>query len=273
MADSCAGCHADIGAEIAARTGLHGRLGATLSGACSGCHPEHDGRAGALTVLDEASFPHDLTGYSLRSHKKTAKAGRFVCADCHPRDVTDFDQAVCAEVPHGDRRSSSWEDARGHVYGKDCLPCHDGSGRDGAAFDHGAVPFKLTGKHVGVPCADCHTEARSGQGIRNTPQDCYSCHAADDEHDGAYGRQCEGCHTAAHWSDVTLDHAVFPLDHGSEELKATCQTCHPVDLKTYTCYGCHAHTEAKVRGQHEGQSPGKLADCVRCHAGGQQGGD
>ena len=74
---------------------------------------------------------------------------------------------------------------------------------------------------------------------------------------------------SASWADATFDHAVFPVNHGGDEEKATCETCHPTDVKTYTCYGCHAHTEGNVRDQHEGQSLAELADCIRCHPGGR----
>jgi hypothetical protein len=269
MADRCLDCHEGIGADIKAKKRIHGRLaGAQSSPTCRGCHPEHHGPKGALTDLDETTFPHELTGYSLRSHRRTAQGDTFVCADCHPKDVMTFDQAVCAECHAAtDAAFMSRHEA---AYGKDCLPCHDGSGRDGANFDHSKTAFELTGKHADVECVKCHTEARSRQGIQNTPQDCYSCHAKDDEHDGAYGRRCEDCHTAADWGEATFDHAVFPLDHGSEERKATCRTCHPTDTKSYTCYGCHEHTTANVLNQHEGKSLAELADCIECHPGGRE---
>jgi hypothetical protein len=269
MSDRCLDCHQGVGDQIAAKTGIHAGLGGQLSTtSCSACHPEHNGTAGALTALDEATFPHELTGYSLRSHARTTQGARFACADCHPKDVMTFDQAVCADCHT--KIDAAFMSRHEATYGADCLPCHDGSGRDGANFDHSTAPFKLTGKHLGVDCVKCHTEARSRQGIQKTPQDCYACHAKDDEHDGAYGRRCEDCHTAADWGDATFDHAVFPLDHGSEERKAACVTCHPTDVKRYTCYGCHEHTTSNIQAKHEGKSLAELADCIRCHPGGRQ---
>ena len=70
---------------------------------------------------------------------------------------------------------------------------------------------------------------------------------------------------------MTFDHKVFPLDHGSEERKPTCETCHPDGTDTYTCYGCHEHTTGNVVGEHEGKSLAELQDCVRCHEGGGNG--
>jgi hypothetical protein len=270
MADRCLACHEGVGAQIKTRKGIHGGLaemGSALT--CSGCHPDHRGADAALTVLDPASFPHDLTGYSLRTHKRTAQGRRFTCADCHGNDLMRFDQKVCADCHRS--MDAAFMTRHEADYGTECLPCHDGSGT--AAVDHSRFPFKLTGKHAGVACDKCHAGAGSLQDYQKTPQDCFSCHAKDDEHEGAYGRQCEDCHTAADWGEATFDHAVFPLDHGADEEKATCQTCHPTDVKSYTCYGCHAHTEGNVRGEHEGQSLAELADCIRCHPGGRQAED
>jgi len=272
MADACLACHQGVGDQIKTGKGIHGGLaGMRSSPTCRGCHPEHHGANGALTVLDPQSFPHDVTGYSLSGHERTAKGARFTCADCHPKDLMSFDQAICADCHAGiDAGFMKQHEA---TYGKDCLPCHDGGPLDGANFDHSKTSFKLTGKHAAVACDKCHPEARSLRDFQGAPQDCYSCHAEDDEHQGSFGQQCEQCHTAESWADATFDHAVFPVNHGGDEEKATCETCHPTDVKTYTCYGCHAHTEGNVRDQHEGKSIAELADCIRCHPGGRPAGD
>jgi hypothetical protein len=270
-ADACLACHTGIGDEIRTGDGLHGRLeGMPASPTCTGCHPEHNGPHGALTVLDEDFGPqHDMTGFSLKTHRKTDAGGSFTCADCHPKGFAEFDQALCADCHAGiDARFMKEHEA---AFGADCLGCHDGTGA--ANVDHDAFAFKLTGKHAAVPCADCHKDAQSLQDYRSAPRDCYSCHAKDDEHDGAYGRQCGDCHSAKAWDAVTFDHKVFPLDHGSEERTPTCQTCHPDGTGAYTCYGCHEHTTGNVVGQHEGKSLAELKDCVRCHEGGRGGGD
>jgi hypothetical protein len=275
MADACLDCHAGVAEEIAAGDGLHGRLeGMRTSPACTECHPEHNGPQGALTAVDEASFrsAHDMTGFSLRSHRKTVSGGSFTCADCHPKGFVKFDQKLCADCHAGIDAAFMREHEA--AFGKDCLPCHDGTGA--VAVDHDKFDFKLTGEHAGVACDACHKDAKSLQDYKDAPTDCYACHAEDDEHDGAYGRQCGDCHTAAGWDDATFDHKVFPLDHGDDERTATCETCHPDGTDTYTCYGCHEHSEARVLGQHEGRPLSELDDCVRCHPGGRKaegGGD
>jgi len=270
MADRCLDCHEAIRADIAAKKGVHGSLAkAQSSPTCRGCHPEHHGPNGALTSLDGATFPHDLFGFSLRSHRETEKGAKFTCTACHPKGYATFDQAICADCHAAiDAKFMTQHEA---AYGKECLACHDGSG--GGTVDHSKFSFKLTGKHAAVACKGCHSGAGSLQDFQNTPQDCYSCHAKDDKHNGSFGQQCDQCHATAGWADATFDHTVFPVDHGSKEQKATCKTCHPTDPSTYTCYGCHRHTTANVLNQHEGKSLAELADCIKCHPGGRQAGD
>ena len=196
-ADKCVACHADIGSQIAAKTGLHGGLVGKLSSpTCRGCHPEHNGPAGKLTVIDESTFPHDLTGYSLNGHQRTSKGVGFVCSDCHPTSLSQFDVATCAACHTA--INASFMSTHETTFGKDCLPCHPGNG-------------------------------------------------------------------------LKFDHRIFPMDHGSNEQKATCKTCHPTNTSTYTCFGCHRHTPTNLVAGHEGRTLADLQNCIRCHPQGRQG--
>lgn len=270
MAEACLDCHAGVAAELKAEEGLHGGLADSDALACGPCHPEHDGPSGALTVIDEAAFSeaHETTGFSLASHRETAQGGDFACADCHPAGYRRFDQAVCSACHRA--IDAVFMDRHAATYGDDCLGCHDGTGRIGAGFDHATTGFPLEAGHVGVPCAGCHDGAGTAEDLRQTPTACFACHAADDEHDGAYGRRCDECHAATTWEEVTFDHAVFPLDHGRDERTATCETCHPASTQAYTCHGCHEHARADVLREHDGRTLAELEDCVRCHPGGRE---
>ncbi len=150
---------------------------------------------------------------------------------------------------------------------KACHPEHGGSLTGG--FDHNRFAFKLTGAHVNVPCQGCHANATTLQDLQNTPQDCYSCHSKQDPHNGTFGTNCGGCHNTSSWTGANFNHAIFPINHGTNQQASTCQTCHPNGFATYTCFGCHFHTPQNVVGQHEGQSAAALQDCSRCHAGGK----
>lgn len=195
MADKCIGCHRDVGDQIAARSGLHGALvGKLPTTTCRGCHTDHHGPTGVLTV-GRANFPHELTGYSLAGHQRTTQGAKFTCADCHPKGIAQFDMTACV---------------------------------------------------------DCHTTINASFMSQHLTQ---------------FGRDCLGCHNG---TATKFDHKIFPLDHGSNEQKATCKTCHPNDFKTYTCFGCHRHTPANIQGGHEGQSLTAIANCIKCHPHGKQ---
>ncbi len=272
MADRCLVCHSDVASQIRSGNGAHAKLVGSLSApTCKGCHTDHGGATGDLTVADPATFPHDLTGYSLRSHRRTSQGERVTCVQCHPRGLGVFDQATC-EGCHA-KLDAAFMTRHVAKFGKTCLACHQGVDRIGSDFDHNKLPFKLTGRHAHVACDQCHKDMGSIQALQSTPTNCYGCHAKQDKHGGRFGQQCDQCHSTTRWGDVNFDHKVFPVDHGRREQRSTCQTCHPNGATTYTCFGCHRHTPANVVGEHEGRSLAQLTDCIQCHEGGRGGGD
>ncbi len=157
-----------------------------------------------------------------------------------------------------------------------CHPDHHGPNGTLTALDRELLSrhaqpfaFKLTGKHATIPCSACHANAKSLQDFQSTPQDCNSCHGKSDPHKGSFGTQCGSCHNTSGWGGANFNHDIFPVNHGTDKQASTCQTCHPSGTTTYTCFGCHQHTQSNVVGQHEGQSAAALADCIKCHAGGK----
>ena len=71
---------------------------------------------------------------------------------------------------------------------------------------------------------------------------------------------------------MDFDHE-FPLDHGSRGRASECSVCHqdaPRSYRTYTCYGCHEHSPARVAAEHREEGVRNLDDCVRCHATGRE---
>ena len=63
-------------------------------------------------------------------------------------------------------------------------------------FDHNKTRFALTGKHVKVECASCHTKT-----LENTARECVACHEKDDVHRGRRP-DCAQCHTTNRWSQI-----------------------------------------------------------------------
>ena len=96
-------------------------------------------------------------------------------------------------------------------------------------------------------------------------QRCESCHAkpADTLHKGLTAG-CAQCHSVQRWKPATFDHAkLFVLDRDHQ---TTCETCHTnSDYSRYTCYGCHEHTPANVRREHEEEGIRDFQNCVECH--------
>jgi Class III cytochrome C family len=269
MGDRCMACHADVRGQIQGRSGLHGAIVSRNAAAtCQSCHPEHRGPAAPLTDVSEATFPHELTGYSLAGHQRKSDGTPFVCKDCHPVRLASFDQATC--ISCHTTIAPGFMGTHVAAFGRDCLPCHDGSGRGTADFDHNRFPFKLTGAHASLSCDRCHQNAGSITALRATPQSCGVCHANIDRHKGAFGTACGMCHATTTWAGARFDHSVFPTDHGGA---SSCKTCHPIDVTAYTCYGCPAHTPANTAARHENVPASQLSNCIVCHRGGGRGGD
>jgi hypothetical protein len=104
-------------------------------------------------------------------------------------------------------------------------------------------------------------------------QQCVTCHSApiNRVHENALGN-CAQCHNQKAWKPATLDHdRFFVLDRNHS---ATCVTCHTgSDYRQYTCYGCHAHSEARIRAKHQEEGIRNFQDCARCHRSGSGEGE
>jgi hypothetical protein len=268
MAFRCARCHTKVGTEIRTKKGVHGLLlGKSSSPTCRGCHTEHLGPQGALTVVDEKVFPHELTGYSLAGHQVTVKGPAFTCRDCHTKSLTSFDLAMCKSCHASiDAKFMAKHEA---TFGPKCLLCHDGTGLDGANFDHNKFPFKLTGAHINVPCLACHSRTGGPQPPSQTPTNCYACHAGKDVHGGSLGRVCDKCHNTKTWRGAVFSHSTLPRNLAT----VNCYTCHAKDDVHRGSFGrqcgkCHGTSNWRSANFSHALLTGNLAtkDCASCHA-------
>ena len=162
--------------------------------------------------------------------------------------------------------------------------------------------FPLSGAHATLACAACHDNGIfAGMGTA-----CIDCHAVDDVHNGANGPDCALCHVPTQWQEATFDHSVigqrdcgechspppnhfpgacsschidsgnfrnvnfvhtFPLDHG--DANGQCSTCHAGnDTTVYTCTACHEQKE--MIEEHADEDIFDIANCVACHADGEE---
>lgn len=230
---TCAECHRTFDA---AYTEKHL---AAFGADCLACH---DG------VDRYGNFTHSQTAFNL-----TGAHLRVECSACHAgaRSVADLQST--------DRACESChlqDDAHNGKFSAQCGVCHSPEAWKPAQFDHALSGFPLEGKHADVACETCHA-----QGYAGTPRDCYSCHQADDAHQGQYGATCETCHNPLDWKNATFDHALsrFPLT--GAHVTVQCENCHQNRVFKGTpaeCAACHRDPD-----YHLGLFPGQA--CSQCH--------
>ena len=122
----------------------------------------------------------------------------------------------------------------------ECSKCHGSKAWKPAHFDHA-----LLAKAELDRCQSCH----------NVPTDRLHRH---------FQGGCRSCHKTKAWKPATFDHnKYFVLDCDHE---ATCETCHKKkDYSRYACYGCHEHSQAKVRAEHPEEGIPDFENCVEGH--------
>jgi hypothetical protein len=247
-----------------ALTGMHNSFAKTD---CLECHTDH---AGPDPVNATRGFSHEALGSDFRQR----------CTTCHDgnRPVDDLHRQA----------------------GDDCGACHTTTEWKPATFDHQKFgmrqgctachaqkrPADDLHRQVGDDCGACHTTTEWKPatfdhrkfGMR---QGCTACHERKrptDELHRQMGSDCGACHTTNAWKPATFEHnQYFVLDR---DHRTSCGTCHTESgsYKSYTCYGCHEHSQSRILAKHEEEGIANLRDCVRCHRsadeheGGHEGG-
>ncbi len=260
MADRCEDCHSDVASDMTKIAKAHGEMQhGNPSLNCAHCHPEHRGPSALLTLASaRAEYPHDLMDYSLNGHQLTAKNQPFVCEDCHAQSLTGFNSSTCIDC----HQNIDPAFTQVHVlsWGEDCLACHDGVDTYNKHFDHGKVPFELTGAHVDVDCYTCHVNARSLVDLQFTPRDCFSCHREDEPHENRFGADCAECHAMEAWTPSTFDHNLTAFTLEGSHIEVSCEDCHTTTIPTETpqdCFACHSKDD-----EHAGAFG---TQCGACH--------
>ena len=258
MADRCTVCHTAIAGQMKQVASMHGRMEHDNPDlACRHCHPDHRGPDAALTQMDSGLFPHEVVGFSLNGHQRTAGGEAFTCDDCHHGDISTFASDSCQTCHR--QMDSVFALAHSLAYGDACLDCHDGVDRFGENFKHNFV-FKLEGRHIDVLCAKCHLDARTLADFPNAPQDCAACHRKNDPHEGRFGFDCAACHSAEGWTPAKFDHNLAAFKLEGEHAEVRCEECHQNGVYKDTpsdCYSCHQQDD-----EHDGRFG---ADCAACH--------
>lgn len=284
MADACAACHAEIEAQLAQGSGLHGGLEAEEAAHCGACHGEH-GAAHAL--VDDHAFV--LAGFEGRAGFDHAglgfqPAGRhaeLACVDCHPRADVDLleegdtrflglDQscASCHGDPHGGRIVRACADCHGQEHPFSEL----------AAFVHDPS-FELAGAHADLECATCHpadgphgVEVLAGAGPVPPERGCAACHDAPHRSDFLDGvaeladrtsdQTCAECHDARHHA-FAGEEVSCPRDlHAASGFALDAPHAPHADLACAACHGSAAGEETAFLDRFPGRDPDA---CAACH--------
>jgi len=245
----CADCHIQLDATTMQKHNAAFGTGAAEQG-CLACHDGVD--------TYSADFDHNAVAFPLEGQHAVID-----CASCHVEANT---LQALTSLPTDCFACHAEDDTHKGQFGKDCAACHTSVSWEDATFDHSLADFPLTGAHQNVACEDCHQD----NVFKGTPQECVACHADPQVHLGLFSTDCQSCHTTAAWKPARFEMAhTFPIDHG-EEGPTECRVCHPDQLQTYTCYGCHEHNPAEIAEKHQEEGIPDFNDCMRCHPTGQK---
>ncbi|MEI7525695.1 MAG: hypothetical protein WCJ95_15245, partial [Mariniphaga sp.] len=250
---TCSSCHLT---NFNASTNPNHTL-AKFSTDCKTCH--------TTTAWAPSSFNHNTaTTFSL-----TGSHIGLTCISCHTAGYAGI-STDCVSCHLSDFNSTN---NPGHVAAKfptDCTLCHSTTSWTTSTFNHNTTTsFPLTGAHIGVDCASCHTAGYVGISI-----ECTSCHLANynattiPNHTSAqFSTDCKTCHTTLAWVPSTYNHNVattFPLT--GAHIGVSCVSCHSKGYAGIStdCVSCHltnfnatttpAHATAKYP-----------TDCTLCH--------
>jgi hypothetical protein len=222
---------------------------------CTDCHI-------TKAFADLKPFDHDETSFALKGKHIKVK-----CEECHQetkKRYHEFPKVFKGDFlfPEIARRdcATCHKDPHKGSFGKDCSSCHTESGWKLADDFH--KNFTLTGPHLLLSCAECHTNNRM---LMGSSEECQVCHNKDDPHHGAL-LPCQSCHTQTFWQHLKFDHnmTAFPLQ-GVHRL-TDCASCHNKGIYEGTpteCVACHITDAAKATAPvHTGD---RFEQCQQCH--------
>ncbi|MFA7332497.1 MAG: cytochrome c3 family protein [Candidatus Delongbacteria bacterium] len=233
---------------------------------CATCH--------STTAWRPSSLNHDATDFPLTgAHRSVA------CAQCHMAQPYSSAPSDCWSCHQADFQAALNPDHQAGQYPQTCAVCHSTTAWQPASFDHGLTDFPLSGAHVGVSCAACHS---NGQ-YTGTPSDCQSCHLDDYQatsnpnHTAAdFPLACASCHSTASWTGATFNHdqSFFPIYSGEHRGEwSSCTDCHSnsASYAEFSCLGCHEHSRSEMDGEHDevGGYSWESQACLQCHPNGQ----
>jgi hypothetical protein len=252
----CYACHtADF---VNSNNPPHVQLG--LPHDCGTCHN--------TTNWNNALFDHALYGH----YPLTGFHATMACASCHTdNNYSGSLPTACYGCHQADYNNATNPPHKG--FPTDCTQCHNTSSWTSATFNHNSTSFPLTGAHVTVPCASCHTNNNYSGSL---PTACYGCHQADftgttnpPHVSSGFPTDCTQCHNTTSWTTSTFNHnnTSFPLT--GAHTTVPCASCHTnnnygPNIPT-TCVNCHqADYNGTTNPAHV--AAGFPTDCTICHS-------
>jgi hypothetical protein len=207
----CNGCHQDP---------HHGAFAAR----CESCH--NTGNWKEVHVSN--SFDHSKTKFPL-----AGKHAGLACQKCH-KDANFKDPVAhdkCMDC-HKDQHKGQFASRADHG---ECGACHKVEGFKPSTFtdaNHDGTAFPIRGKHVGVPCAKCHTPAGLDTNYHPASKACLDCHR--DPHGAQFAgpphaNRCEDCHVVDGFEPSTFTltrHQTTTFALNGAHAATACHDCH-----------------------------------------------
>ncbi len=249
----CVSCHR--AQYDATTTPAHGAAGFPV--ACATCH--------STTAWNTATFDHNATAFPLTgAHRATT------CAGCHGDGVYNGKSTACASCHQTDYNGATSPRHTQPSFPLTCTTCHGTTSWSGAAINHDATAFPLTGAHRATACTACH-----GDGVyQGKTTLCYGCHQAD--YSGttdprhttpSFPTTCTPCHTTTSWAGATFNHAATAFPLTGAHIAATCVSCHGDGVyagKSTACVSCHQTDYNNTTDPHH-TLPSYPTTCTNCH--------
>lgn len=215
------------------------------------------------------------------------------CISCHKPDEIGLDTSIKTSFPQNQKVILF----HARLKTQECTSCHtDHKGRDPklsiGRFDHSLLAAQLqsncSGCHakpedklhiqVTADCENCHnTKKWEFKGVFDHEQitganksNCNSCHQKpSDTFHQSLQDNCSKCHSTDKWLPSSFNHSSYFLLDRDHNVK--CNTCHANNnFSVYTCYGCHEHSENKIRKEHNEHGIVSFTDCASCHRSGDK---
>jgi hypothetical protein len=229
---------------------------------CDTCH--------STTNWLNATFDHaKYANYPLTGAHATLQ-----CAQCHLNSNFASTSTACDSCHDADYRGATNPNHVTAGFPKTCDTCHTTTAWIPSSFNHSTTTFPLTGAHVSVPCASCHTNNNYSGSL---PTACYGCHQADftgttnpPHVSGGFPTDCTQCHNTTSWTTSTFNHnnTSFPLT--GAHTTVACASCHTNNnysgsLPT-TCIGCHqSDYNGTTNPPHASNPTAFPTNCTQCH--------